>query len=308
MCPDMYRALNKLPRAEITDLGQLLLAFAGLFLLTTVNDVHRGGLPFGPMTLASRNIPDASTNTREVTGNTEVKRGFRLEVHSSRHSRTKGSLLRAESDSLVKAITAELNDTISLPFDIEVSLENCGDADVFYDDESHNVVMCYEWISTMERIISRQLPGKVKARETLKTLVAGVILHESAHALIHILNLPVTGREEDDADQFSTLVLLHERDGARKAMEIALIHKVMSQMYEGEPTAYWDEHSPDGQRYYDTLCMIYGRDPEGNRKLVSSNALPIDRANICEQDYRRIESAWKTLLKPYAKDSLRANG
>jgi hypothetical protein len=168
--------------------------------------------------------------------------------------------------------------------------------------------MCYEWFSKMERIVSRQLPGKAKVRETHETLVAGVILHESAHALIHILKLPITGREEDVADQFSTLVLLHQRDGVRKALEHALIYKVMSQMYEGEPTAYWDEHSPDAQRYYDTLCMIYGRDPEGNTKLVSSNALPVDRANICEQDYRRIVSACKTLLEPYAKDSLWLTG
>src|SRR5512132_2084423 len=111
---------------------------------------------------------------------------------------------------------------------------------------------------------------------------------------------PEDCREEDVADQFSTLVLLHQPDGARKASEVALIYKVLSQIYEGEPTAYWDEHAPDAQRRYDTLCMIYGRDPEGNTKLVSSNALPVERANNCEQDYRRIESAWKTLLKPYA--------
>jgi hypothetical protein len=260
------------------------------------------------MPLASRNVSEQLINTREPLRNTQARRGFRLEVHSSRNSRAKKPLLRSEIDSLVNAITAELNDTISLPSDIEVSLEDCGDSDVYYDDESRKLVMCNEWIAQMERIVSRRLRGKVKVRETVEDLVAGVIFHESAHALIHILKLPITGREEDVADQFSTLMLLHQQNGPHKALEVARIHNLMSQMYEGEPTAYWDEHSPDAQRYYDTLCMIYGRDPEGNTKLVSSNALPVDRANICEQDYRRIESAWKRLLEPYAKDSLWLTG
>jgi len=164
--------------------------------------------------------------------------------------------------------------------------------------------MCNEWIADTERIVSRRLRQKVKVRETMEALVAAVVLHESAHALISLLKLPVTGREEDDADQFSTLLLLHQPDGARKALAVARIYKVMSQVSLGAPTAYWDEHSLDAQRYYDTLCMVYGRDPKGNAKLVGGNALPDERADMCAEDYRRIESSWKMLLKPYANDSL----
>jgi hypothetical protein len=136
------------------------------------------------------------------------------------------------------------------------------------------------------------------------SVVAAVIFHESAHALIRLLKLPVTGREEDDADEFSTLLLLHQHDGVRKALAVARIYQVMSQEQRSEPVTYWDEHSLDGQRYYDTLCLIYGRDPKGNAKLVSSNALPGERAGLCKEDYLRIETSWKTLLKPYADDSL----
>jgi hypothetical protein len=164
--------------------------------------------------------------------------------------------------------------------------------------------MCNEWIADTERIVSRRLRQKVKLRETMEALVAAVVLHESAHALISLLKLPITGREEDDADQFSTLLLLHQQNGVRKALAVARVYELMSQELRREPTAYWDEHSLDEQRYYDTLCMIYGRDPKGNAKLVSSKALPDERASLCKEDYLRIESSWKTLLKPYANDSL----
>ena len=304
MCSYMSRALNKSVLVSVANLRQRLLAFVWLFLLTT-NCVQWGwSINRTSMPLSAPIDSDALINTRAPSRSTQARRGFRLEVHSNNNSHARQSLTRSETESLIKGITSELNDTISLPTDVELSLEDCGDSDVYYDDESRKVVMCNEWIAETERIVSWRLRPKVKVRETMEALVAAVVLHESAHALISLLKLPITGREEDDADQFSTLLLLHQRDGARKALAVAQIYKVMAQMPRREPTAYWDEHSLDAQRYYDTLCMIYGRDPNANAKLVSGKALPDERADMCKEDYLRIESSWKTLLKPYANDSL----
>jgi hypothetical protein len=300
----MSRALNKSALVNVANLRQRLLAFVWLLLLTT--NCMQWGLPINrtSMPLSAPIASDGLTNNPAPSRSTQARRGFRLAVHSSKNSHPKQSLLRSETESLIKGITSELNDTISLPTDVELSLEDCGDADAYYDGESRKVVICNEWIAETERIVSRQLRQRVKVRETMEALVAAVVLHESGHALIRLLKLPITGREEDDADQFSTLLLLHQPDGARKALTIARIFQVMSQVQRREPIAYWDEHSLDAQRYYDTLCMVYGRDPEANAKLVSSRALPDERAGLCKEDYLRIESSWKMLLTPYADDSL----
>ena len=252
-----------------------------------------------------RILSDELTHDHEVAPLTShMKRGFRINVHPSKRAPVTRLSPRLESERLVATMASELTEAISLPEEIQFSFEDCSFPDMYYDDESHSVIMCYQWIDDMQLILAHQLRGRGDVREMVQNLVLAVLLHETAHALIHMLKIPVTGREEDDADQFSTLVLLHQKDGARKALQVAQQFKIMSKFWRGELSDYSDEHSPDGQRYYDTLCMIYGRDPEANAKLVSKKWLPDVRADLCEDDYRRIESSWKLLLKPYAKDSL----
>ena len=237
--------------------------------------------------------------------NSRARRGFTLLNAHERFARASNSeLLRSDSEAKLRAMVSRLNQSINLPADIAISFEDCHDSEVYYDEQNHHVVICHEWLDEMQHVVSRRSTDKALVRESVESLVIAVFLHESAHALIDILHVPVTGREEDAADQFSTLVLMGQPDGARKAMQVAHTYKVLSQDSLREPPAYWDEHSLDAQRYYDTLCMIYGRDPKQNAKLLNNDRLPDERAEICEKDYQRIETAWKTLLKPYAKDSL----
>ncbi|HEY5838340.1 MAG TPA: DUF4344 domain-containing metallopeptidase [Pyrinomonadaceae bacterium] len=212
--------------------------------------------------------------------------------------------LHAESESQVKNLISLLNETIDIPSDVEFSFEECSDSSVYYDEDFDRVVICRQWLNEIERVLSRGLSEKAVVRQSVQSVASAVLLHETAHALIDVLNIPVTGREEDAADQFSTLVLLNQKDGARKAMQVAYIYKMLSQDRVRNPPVYWDEHSLDIQRYYDTLCMIYGRDPKENQRYFVNDPLPEERAEICESQYKRIERSWKKLLTPYAKDSL----
>ncbi|HEV8140160.1 MAG TPA: DUF4344 domain-containing metallopeptidase [Pyrinomonadaceae bacterium] len=237
--------------------------------------------------------------------NSRARRGFTLlSAHERFVGTSRSELLHSDSEAKVRLMVSRLNQSINLPVEIAISFEDCHDSEVYYDEQNHHVVICHEWLDQMERLVARRTTDKRLVHESVESLVVAVFLHESAHALIDILHVPVTGREEDAADQFSTLVLMGQADGARKAMQVAHTYKVLSQDSLREPPAYWDEHSLDAQRYYDTLCMIYGRDPKQNAKLLNNDRLPDERAEICEKDYQRIDTAWKTLLKPYAKESL----
>jgi len=293
---------------ELVDLRRRIVALA---LLTTVGiagvvgwrvPVQRSS---STALLAVANQVGTSTESETTSINSRTKRGFTL-LNPREHfvGTPNSSSLRADSEAKVRAMVARLNESINMPVDIQISFEDCHDTEVFYDDQNHHVTICHEWLDEMQHLLSRRNNDKNLIHESVESLVVAVFLHESAHALIDILHVPVTGREEDAADQFSTLVLMGQPDGARKAMEVAHTYKVLSQDSLHDPPVYWDEHSLDAQRYYDTLCMIYGRDPKQNSKLMTSDRLPDERAEICEKDYQRIETAWKTLLKPYAKDAL----
>ena len=299
-------------RRTITiELGDLRRRILALSLLTVVGIAGVAGwrLPASRSGSTARptvaNRVDTRPHSEPAFINSRAKRGFTLLNPRERFGGVSNSMsLRADSEAKVRAMVARLNESINLPVDIQISFEDCHDSEVYYDDQNHRVTICHEWLDQMQHLVSRRSNDKSSIRESVESLVVAVFLHESAHALIDILHVPVTGREEDAADQFSTLVLMGQPDGARKAMQVAHTYKVLSQDSLRDPPAYWDEHSLDAQRYYDTLCMIYGRDPKQNTKLMTSDRLPDERAEICEKDYQRIETAWKTLLKPYAKDSL----
>jgi hypothetical protein len=129
------------------------------------------------------------------------------------------------------------------------------------------------------------------------------LLHEVGHALIDIYSLPAVGREEDAVDQFATLTLLKSGEAGEIAAEIAAMQYLLSHKEakkKGQPLAFWDEHSFDKQRYYDILCLIYGKDPEKRADMVPDK-LPAARAERCPAEYEKLDAAWDSLLAPHRK-------
>jgi Putative metallopeptidase len=210
----------------------------------------------------------------------------------------------AANERLILSIIQELDDQLSLPFDINVSLEKCGGPDAFYGTESHQITICYEVIDAYYFIF---LPNVKASRldENVEGAVLTLFLHELGHALVDAWKLPVTGREEDAVDQLATLILINSKvDRERLALSGARAFKLLANLERHEKKFFWDEHSLDAQRHYDTICLIYGHDPKKYGYLVKDKTLPAERAEWCAEDYERIKNAWNQLLGPYAKQSL----
>ena len=114
--------------------------------------------------------------------------------------------------------------------------------------------------------------------------------------------LPITGREEDAVDQLSALVLIHNtNNGEQMALDGAMSFKLYADLDRGQTKIYWDEHSLDEQRFYDTICLIYGHAPDKYSYFINDGTLPEQRAELCREDYARVESAWHKLLSPFFK-------
>jgi Putative metallopeptidase len=205
-----------------------------------------------------------------------------------------------DSQQTVHAIAGELKKRIALPFDIHVIFEECGDPDSSYDEDTHRITICYELIDDYNRLFSRTLKTKTERDVAAKGTLVSIFLHEVAHALIHGWNLPITGREEDAADQFSTLMLINGLpDGEQMALGAARGFKLLADMGKGEEKDYADPHSLDEQRYFNTICLVYGHRPEQNEFLIRNGTLPAHRAFDCEEDYARVKKSWQTLLAPH---------
>ena len=94
------------------------------------------------------------------------------------------------------------------PRTLTLKLEGCdGEVDAWY--ENATVTVCYEYLDD----VWRNAPKK-PARWGLAPIDAvvgplyDVFLHESAHALFDLLQVPLLGGEEDAADQVSAFIML----------------------------------------------------------------------------------------------------
>jgi hypothetical protein len=204
------------------------------------------------------------------------------------------------SEQAVYRSVGELKKQIVLPVEIEVVFKECGGPDSYYEEDSHEIVMCYELIDAYSELFSGTFKERTARDEAAKGAIVSMFLHEVAHALIDRWHLSITGREEDAADQFSTLMLINGLpDGEEMALDSARSFKSLAVLEKNLERDYSDSHSLDEQRFYNTICLVYGHRPERYEYLIRNGSLPTDRANECVEDYSRLNRSWQTLLAPY---------
>ena len=106
-----------------------------------------------------------------------------------------------------------LNETFKLPYDVDVIIAECDEANAFYVERQ--IIICYELIhETDKRFVDYfdRVYGNNWTSEDLNYSVINVIenvfYHELGHALIEIYQLPITGPHESVADQFGAFMVL----------------------------------------------------------------------------------------------------
>jgi hypothetical protein len=127
-------------------------------------------------------------------------------------------------------------------------------------------------------------------------------MHELGHGLIDVLELPVTGREEDAVDQLATILLLNQgATGDSLAFGAVGWFASRAGSSQLDDLAMADDHGLDQQRVYNIICWIYGRDPARYPEVLAEEWLPRHRAAGCRDEYRRLRSSWARLLAPHRR-------
>lgn len=136
--------------------------------------------------------------------------------------------------------------------------------------------------------------------------VLSIFYHEMGHALIDLMGLPVFGQEEDAADVASVILTdyLWEPDAALAIAydaSFGFAAEAMMGAQEGYDIAWWDVHGPDEQRFYNTVCLFYGADPEARDDFAEDMGLPEDRAETCEEEFELAAGSWVPVLEEMAE-------
>jgi len=202
---------------------------------------------------------------------------------------------------------AEFLAPFRLPREVPMRIQGCdGVANAFYEDGE--IKVCYEYLDQI-RIID---PDEARAVGlSTDDLVIGptvdVFLHEFAHALFDMLEIPVLGREEDAADLFSAYIQLQiDKDEARLLITgVAFLGRKEMQAELGKtlnPREFAREHGLTGQRYFNVLCMAYGFDQHLFADAIDVWKLPPQRAEYCDLEYQQFQRAFGKLIAPYVDE------
>jgi hypothetical protein len=125
--------------------------------------------------------------------------------------------------------------------------------------------------------------------------------HEFGHAVIHQLNLPLTGLEEDSADGFATFFTINDRNtGPNAALGAAVLFDALGSK---RPKLTMEDFSSDHavilQRVYNFVCSVLGSDPQRLDPLVTDGYLPQSRALLCGKEWSQLAYGWWTVLEPH---------
>lgn len=204
-------------------------------------------------------------------------------------------------------VVADLNRQFRLPHDIDINTAECGDSNAFFEPGANSITLCYELVAELQQQAATTDWPASERDDYVSGVLSFVLLHELGHALVHVLSLPVTGREEDVADQLAVASLLGEpsdRSGQDFAHSVAQIGHVASWFQlnargEYDMEALADSHALDEQRFYNVMCWLYGAQPAAFADMVKDGQLPAERAEGCADEYRQILDSWDTLLAPH---------
>jgi hypothetical protein len=194
---------------------------------------------------------------------------------------------------------AEMLSALKLPRTLTLKAESCGEANAWFDTETHVITFCYELV----RDFIKSAGSSGKFNLTPEQAVIGpflfIVLHETAHAVFSVLAVPVLGREEDAADQVAAYAATQlGGDFAERMLRAAAF------MYDADSAArkpgeddFADVHGLDRQRFYNVLCLAWGSDPKRYAFAKELGKLPEERASGCADEYHQVRYAVQTLIR-----------
>jgi hypothetical protein len=200
--------------------------------------------------------------------------------------------------------SADMLAMLKLPKLLTLRAETCGESNAWYDSETHVLTFCYELVSDFIKMAENSGHFELTPDQAVVGPFLFIVLHETAHAVIHILAVPVLGQEEDAADQMAVLAATHfGGDFAERMLRAAAF------MYDHDSRArkpgeadFADVHGLDRQRFYNVLCLAWGADPKLYDFAKDLGKLPDERAEWCREEYQQVLYAERVLIRQHVDD------
>jgi Putative metallopeptidase len=194
----------------------------------------------------------------------------------------------------------ELFSPFRLPTDLVLRLQGCdGKVNAWF--RRWSVTICYEYLEDIQKNMPVEgAPWGITPTDAILGQYFYVLGHEMGHALFDMLSVPLWGRPEDAADQFSAYIMLQlGKDEARRLiLGAAYSYKTYLQnpTVTVRTTAFAGVHGAPLQRFFNLLCIGYGADPDLFADLVGNGYLPAQRARGCRVEFGEVNFAFQQTM------------
>src|SRR5262245_8468767 len=218
-----------------------------------------------------------------------------------------------------------LTKAVALPHDLQVVITDKGFDDPTTDVPGRTIFWPPAFSKATYDVLAEVLPEVMASKGTPRAIskdnftadvlnVWGnqfILGHELGHAIIHQLNLPLTGLEEDSADGFATFFTVNDKDtGPNAALGGAVLFDAMGSK---RPNLTLEDFSSDHpailQRVYNFLCAVVGSDPQQlQNSLVTDGYIFQNRALGCRKEWTQLNYGWWTVLEPHFNGGYKKEG
>ena len=199
---------------------------------------------------------------------------------------------------------ADMLTLLKLPKLLTLQAETCGESNAWYDPETHVLTFCYELVGDFIKMAENSGHYELTPDQAVVGPFLFIVLHETAHAVFHILAVPVLGQEEDAADQLAVLAATtFGGDFAERMLRAAaFMYDHDSKVRKPGEADFADVHGLDRQRFYNVLCLAWGADPKLYDFAKDLGHLPDERAQWCGEEYRQVQYAVRVLIRQHVDE------
>jgi hypothetical protein len=182
---------------------------------------------------------------------------------------------------------------------VAVELKPCGVADAFYQARLHHITLCTELLFDVWKLFKAdgEAVAFIPAMEATRFFFA----HELGHALIARWKLPITGEEEEAADQFALWLLTEDSDWMAM-MSGSSVFLAWAMDEERTLKNVTDPHGLAVQRAHRIDCWLSAfpqTRPDRRASPQSAAFLSEQDERRCAETVPRAQAAWDELLTDY---------
>jgi hypothetical protein len=193
---------------------------------------------------------------------------------------------------------AQMLAALKLPKMLTLKATSCGESNAWYDADTDVITFCYELVNDFIKAAGKSGKFALTPEQAVIGPFLFIVLHETAHAVFHVLAVPVLGREEDAADQVAAYAATQiGGDFAERMLRAAAFMYDTDSVRKPGEDDFADVHGLDRQRFYNVLCIAWGSDTQRYAFAKDLGKLPDDRAEGCSDEYQQVSYAVRTLIR-----------